>query len=58
MPVSQGSSPIVRAFCSDVPCSNRGITILHPTNFFLLIQIKRVTIMVKIVTKLDREKYT
>ena len=29
-PVSRGRSTRVRAFCSDIPRSNHGITILYP----------------------------
>ena len=29
-PVSRGRSPRVRAFCSDIPRGNHGITILYP----------------------------
>ena len=60
--VSRGRSPRVRAFCSDIPCSNHGITILYPKSnshriSLFLILMKMVTIMVKIVTKLDCKVY-
>ena len=29
-PMPRGRSPRVRVFCSDIPCSNHGITILYP----------------------------
>ena len=62
-PVSRGRSPRVRAFCLDIPRSNHGITVLYPKSSSHRISLykiltKMVTIIVKIVTKLDRNKYT
>ena len=63
MPVSRGRSQRVKAFCSDIPRSNHGITILYPkfsSHCISLYKIltKMVTIIVNIVTKLDRNKCT
>ena len=63
MPVSRGCSPRVRAICSDIPRSNHGITSLYPKSsshrvFFYKFLTKMVTNKVKIVTKLDPNKYT
>ena len=62
-PLSRGRSLRVRAFCSDIPRSNHGITILYPKSSSHLVSLfkiitKMVTIIVKIFTKMDRKKYT
>ena len=61
-PLSRRRSPRVREFCSDIPRSNHGITILYPKSSSHRISLykiirKMVIIIVKIVTKLDHNKY-
>ena len=61
--MSRGRSRRVRAFGSDIPRSNHGITILYPKSSSHCISLykilrKMVTIIVKVITKLDHNRYT
>ena len=58
-PVSRGRSTRVRAFYSGIPRSNYGITILYPKSSISFFNSnENGGYYSKIVTKLDRKKYT